>query len=167
MLAIAQVKSDVEIQAVRELLSEYTTWALTLDATSSQAPTFQGLDEELRTLPGVYTPPTGRLLLALHDGQPAGCVCLKGHDSTTCELKRLYVRPPFRTLGIGRQLVQMLVEEARQAGYSWIVLDSHISMRGAHSIYQTMGFRFVSAPADFPETLKPVVVFMECDLASS
>jgi GNAT superfamily N-acetyltransferase len=165
MLTIAQVKSDVQVVAVQELFREYTTWAFALAAGSDQAPTFQGLEEELATLPGIYIPPAGRLLLAMYGDEPAGCICLKGHDATTCELKRLYVRPKFRGLNIGWQLVNRLVEEARRSGYKRIVLDSHRSMKKAHALYEGVGFRRVSAPADFPEALKPVVVFMECDLS--
>lgn len=165
MVTISQVNSKTQIEAARELLREYTAWVFTLTADSDQAPTFQGLDKELETLPGIYTPPAGRLLLAMLEEQPAGCVCLNGHDSTTCELKRLYVRPIFRGLNIGQLLVQRLVEEARQSGYQRIVLDSHISMKKAHTIYQAVGFRLARIPDDFPETLKTVVVFMECDLS--
>jgi GNAT superfamily N-acetyltransferase len=167
MLTISQVNSEAEIVAVRELIREYTTWVFTLAADADKSPTFEGLDDELATLPGVYTPPAGRLLLAMQDGQPAGCVCLKGHDAITSELKRLYVRPTFRGQNIGQQLVKILVEEARQSGYQRIVLDSHISMKKAHAIYQEVGFRLVSAPDDFPENLKPIVVFMECDLSAN
>lgn len=167
MTTISQVKTEAQIEAVRELLREYTAWVFTLTAHSHQAPTFQGLDEELATLPGIYTPPAGRLLLAMQDDQPAGCVCLKGHDATTGELKRLYVRPAFRGLHLGQQLVKTLIEEARQSGYQRIVLDSHISMKKAHAIYQAAGFRLVRTPDDFPERLKPVVVFMACDLSAN
>jgi GNAT superfamily N-acetyltransferase len=164
MLTISQVNSEAEIVAVRELMREYATWAFTLVPGSNKAPAWEGFDQELATLPGVYAPPAGRLLLAMQDGQPAGCVCLKAHDATNSELKRLYVRPTFRGQNIGQQLVEMLIEEARQSGYQRIVLDSHISMKKAHAIYQEVGFRLVSAPDDFPENLKPIVVFMECDL---
>ena len=124
-------------------------------------PTFDGFEEELATLPGIYAPPTGRLLLAAVDGRPAGCVALKGHDGGTGELKRLYVRPTFRGQAIGQRLVRALIAEARAAGYRRLVLDSHISMTRAHEIYLAAGFRKVATPADFPETLKPIVVFME------
>lgn len=166
MLKISQVETEKQIIAARELFSEYIDWVFTLGFGHEQAPTFQGLDEELRTLPGVYTPPTGRLLLAAQDGKPAGCVCLKGHDATTCELKRLYVRPSFRGQNIGWQLVNLLVDEARQSGYQRIVLDSHIEMKKAHAIYQAVGFQRVETPDDFPHHLKPFVVFMECDLTT-
>ena len=165
MLTISQVNSEAEIVAVQELMREYAAWAFTLVPGSDQAPAWKGFDEELATLPGVYAPPGGRLLLAMQDGQPAGCVCLKGQDANTSELKRLYVRPTFRGQNIGQQLVKMLVEEARQSRYQRIVLDSHISMKKAHAIYQEVGFRLVSAPDGFPENLKPMVVFMECDLS--
>ena len=164
MLTISQANSEAEIAAIRELMREYATWAFSIVPGSDESPAWEGFDVELATLPDVYAPPAGRLLLAMQDGQPAGCVCLKGHDDTTSELKRLYVRPIFRGQNIGQQLVKMLVEEAHQSKYQRIVLDSHISMKKAHAIYLEVGFRLVSAPDDFPEELKPVVVFMECDL---
>ena len=164
IITIFQVKTETQITAVQELFREYTTWAFTLTDHSEQAPTFQGLEEELATLPGIYTPPAGRLLMAMYGEEPAGCICLKGHDATTCELKRLYVRPKFRGLNIGWQLVNRLVEEARQARYKRIVLDSHKSMKKAHALYQAVGFQRVDTPDNFPEALKPLVVFMECDM---
>ena len=166
MLTISQVNSQAEIAAVRELMREYAAWAFTLVPGSEKAPPWKGFDEELANLPGIYAPPAGRLLLAMQDGQAAGCVCLKAHDAATSELKRLYVRPTFRGQNIGLQLVKMLVEEARQARYQRIVLDSHSSMKKAHAIYQEVGFKLTSAPDDFPEDLKPIVVFMACDLSA-
>ena len=161
MLAISQVSTPSEIKSVQELLREYTAWAFTLTAGSDQAPTFHGLEQELATLPGIYAPPTGCLLLAMQDGQSAGCIALKGHDATTGELKRLYVRPAFRGRNIGRQLVAALIAEARNYGYRRLILDSHISMTKAHEIYMAAGFRKVNTPSDFPEALKPIAVFME------
>lgn len=167
MLTISQANSEAEIEAIRELMREYATWAFTIIPGSNESPAWEGFDAELATLPGVYAPPAGRLLLAMQDGQPAGCVCLKRHDNTTSELKRLYVRPTFRGQNIGQQLVKMLVEEARRSRYQRIVLDSHISMKKAHAVYQEVGFRLVSAPNNFPDELKSIVVFMECDLSAN
>jgi len=164
MLTILQVTTPVEIQAMQALLYEYTAWAFTLAADNDKAPTFHGLERELATLPGIYTPPSGRLLLALQDDQPAGCIALKGHDAITAELKRLYVRPRFRGAAIGQQLVDRLIAEARRSGYRRLVLDSHMSMTNAHAIYEAAGFHRVSAPPDFPEALRPIVVFMEMDI---
>ena len=144
------------------MLREYSTWAFTLQAGSDAAPTFEGLEQELETLPGIYAPLNGRRLLAMHDGQPAGCIALKPVDATTGELKRLYVRPAFRGHAIGSQLV--VIDAARTSGHRRMILDSHLSMTDAHAIYMDAGFRRVSAPLGFPEAFIPYVVFMDMQL---
>ena len=158
MLTISQVSAPSEIQGVQELLREYTAWVFTLHPDSEQA---RELEQELAALPGIYAPPTGCLLLAVQDGQPAGCIALKGHDATSGELKRLYVRPAFRGRKIGRQLVAALIEEARKLGYRRLFLDTHISMTKAHKLYTAAGFRKIDTPGDYPEAFRPVAVFME------
>lgn len=165
MATISQVSTAADIAEVQDLLREYTAWALSLTADLERPPTFEGLEEELATLPGIFVPPAGRLLLARHAGQSAGCIALKGHAAGTGELKRLYVRPAVRGLALGRQLVAAVVQAAREAGYQRLILDSHKSMTQAHALYQAAGFRFVSAPPGFPEAIKPLAVFMELALA--
>jgi GNAT superfamily N-acetyltransferase len=166
MLTITQATSDTQIAAVADLFHEYLSWvaALLQPDEFSTAPTFHAVETELATLPGIYAPPAGRLLLAEYAGQAAGCVCLKGSDTVTAELKRLYVRPAFRGQNIGQHLVQRLLVEAREAGYTRVVLDTHVSMKSAQAIYLAAGFRQSATPVDFPEQLKPLVVFMGCDL---
>lgn len=165
-VAIAQADTPAAIRDVRSLFREYTDWAFTLTATLDDVPpTFEGFEDELASLPGIYAPPAGRLLLATVDGRPAGCIALKPHDADTSELKRLYVSPAFRGRAIGERLVSALISGARAAGYRRIVLDSHMSMTSAHEIYRRAGFRTVDAPDDFPAVLKPIVVFMEMELA--
>lgn len=104
------------------------------------APEFQGFDEEVRSLPGLYAPPAGRLLLAIEDGLPAGTAALRPVDRTRCEAKRLYVRPEFRGRGIAKALLATLVEEARLAGYTEMLGDTLISMKDALRLYQEFGF---------------------------
>jgi carbonic anhydrase len=165
-VVISQADMPVAIRHVQSLFREYTDWSFTLTAgLAAVPPTFEGFQEELASLPGIYALPRGRLLLATVDGRPAGCIALKPHDGETAELKRLYVRPAFRGRAIGQRLVATLIAEARTTGYRRIVLDSHEAMTNAHEIYRQAGFRTVEAPADFPEVLKPIVVFMELDLA--
>lgn len=164
-VVISQVATPAEIRAIQGLFREYTDWAFTLTAGLDKAPpTFEGFEAELASLPGVYAPPAGRLLLATVGGAPAGCIALKPHHGVVAELKRLYVSPSFRGLAIGQSLVTTLIAEARAAGYREIVLDSHESMTKAHDLYISAGFRKVDPPADFPDSLKPIVVFMELDL---
>lgn len=160
---ITQVQSD-DLDSARELLAEYMAWTTTVEGDAHDAPTFRGHAEELASLPGIYVPPAGRLFLARVDGKLAGCVAIKPHNARVCELKRFYVRSEFRGKGVGAELAQRAVNEARAIGYEKMVLDSHVSMRSAQAIYRSLGFRLVDTPADFPERFKPVVVFMECDL---
>jgi ribosomal protein S18 acetylase RimI-like enzyme len=164
-IVVAQVTAPAEIRAVQQLFREYTDWAFTLTAGLDEAPpTFEGFEAELASLPGVFSPPAGRLLLATVDGRAAGCIALKPHHGDAAELKRLYVSPSSRGLALGERLVATLVAEARAAGYRRIVLDSHMSMTRAHDLYRAAGFHTVPVPEDFPASLKPIVVFMELDL---
>ena len=164
MLTIGHAATPAQIESVRELLREYTDWAFSSTEGSADAPTFEGLEDELATLPGEFGPPDGRLLLAMFDGQPAGCIALRRHDGLTGEVKRLYVRPGFRGHNVGGRLVASVIDAARTIGYHRLVLDSHHTMTSAHALYRGAGFRVVEAPADFPEHLKPIAVFMEMDL---
>lgn len=164
MLTISQVQSIKDIESVKNLIREFTRWAISLEKGSEDAPTFQNLDKELATLPGKYSPPTGTLLLAKKNRRAIGCIALIGLDQTTCELKRMYVIPEFRGFGIGRQLVQKLIEVAKELGFERMILDSHYTMVEAHSLYRSMGFVDVEPWPGFPEELRPLVVFMEKDL---
>jgi putative acetyltransferase len=103
---------------------------------------FQGFDEELSALPGMYAPPRGRLLLAIEEGAPAGCVGLHEWDGPAAEMKRLYVRPAFRGRGLGRTLTEAALAEARALGYRSVRLDTIPSvMQSAIAVYRELGFR--------------------------
>ena len=162
-IAIGHV-SEAQLREVRKLMREYLDWVYTL-AGSEGAPTFEGVEEELANLPHPFAPPTGRFLVATVDGQVAGFVGLKRIDDTTGELKRLYVSPRFRGLSLGNKLVGALLDGARSIGYGRVYLDSHQDMTPAHAVYRAAGFKDIPIPEDFPEGLRPHVVFMEALLA--
>lgn len=164
MLSIRQIETAHQIAAAKLLVRGYFEWFFALVPGSQTDPTFRGWEDELETIPGQFVPPAGRFLLAELDGQVAGCIVLKPVSTDTCELKRLFVHPSYRGKAVGQALVNAFLVEARASGYKHAVLDSHVSMTGAHAIYRQMGFSVVPAPESFPEELKGSVIFMRCKL---
>jgi GNAT superfamily N-acetyltransferase len=125
------------IAATREIFREY---AHSLDVDLC----FQNFEAELAELPGEYAAPVGTLVLALVDNALAGCGALRPIGDTdyanACEMKRLYVRPAFRGFGLGRVIVQALLDEAQQIGYSEVLLDTLDDMEAARGLYASLGF---------------------------
>src|SRR3954466_8961728 len=115
--AFQRAESPEQIAQTRELFLEYAN-------SLGFSLCFQNFDQELAALPGDYAPPNGRLLLATSNGDPAGCVALHKLESDICEMKRLYVRPRYRGKGLGRQLADKVIAEARQLGYKKLRLDT-------------------------------------------
>jgi ribosomal protein S18 acetylase RimI-like enzyme len=128
------------VEAVREIFVEYAR-SLPIDLC------FQNFDAELDGLPGEYRAPDGQLLLARVDGEVAACGAMRGlrdvDYANACEMKRLFVRPAFRRFGLGRALAQALLEEARRAGYSVMLLDTLDDMEAARGLYATLGFESI------------------------
>src|SRR5690349_16255664 len=118
MLEIIPAATSSQIATARELMLEYANW---LEFNLC----FQGFDEEMRTLPGKYAPPAGRLFLGLWEGQAAGVIALRPlNEPGLCEMKRLFVRKEFRGHSIGRLLAEHLIREAAAIGYSRMRLDT-------------------------------------------
>lgn len=140
MHLISTPKTPSDFTALRELLLEYAQ-SLEVDLC------FQGFEEELANLPGDYAPPRGTLLTVHIDGSLAGCCALRPLDNVdypnACEMKRLYVRQPFRGLGIGRFLAEASLDAARQTGYACVLLDTLSEMESARALYTDMGFEEV------------------------
>ena len=154
-MKIFQAFSGEQINDARALFREYEVW-LGLDLC------FQGFEEEMEGLPGKYSEPEGRLLLADVDGELAGCIAMRKLDDGVCEMKRLYVRDEFRGQRIGNSLVDRIIDEARSAGYAKMRLDTYPAKMGkAVKLYESHGFReiepYYSNPYDG-------VLFMEAEL---
>jgi putative acetyltransferase len=138
MYTIREAQTAIDIAHVRELFLEYQS-TLGVDLC------FQGFAEELAALPGHYARPAGRLLLASSESAVLGVVAMRPILDRDCEMKRLYVRASGRGGGLGRQLTQALIKEARLAGYRRVLLDTLPTMTEAQKIYRSMGF--VEIPA--------------------
>jgi len=144
-MAISEIRiasSPDHIALARSLIAEYGHSIADVAACSLE---HQNFNRELETLPGAYAPPRGRLLLAFHNSEPAGCIALRPLDALgphVCEMKRLYVRPAFRNSGLGRLLVTRLLDEACAAGYTLMKLDTDTDAKFASAIalYRALGF---------------------------
>lgn len=113
---------------------------------------FQGFEAELAGLPGLYAPPRGELFLARSgEGQPIGCAALRPVElEGACEMKRLYVAPQGRGLGLGKALMQAVIEAATRIGYRQMRLDTLPSMTVAQAMYRGAGFREIAPYYDTP-----------------
>lgn len=105
---------------------------------------FLGFEQEVQQLAQVYAPPHGAVFLATVGGVAAGCVAYRPLPDTdhinACEMKRLYVAPAFRGLGLGHQLVYAVMDSARISGYSCVLLDTLSEMEAARALYEEIGF---------------------------
>jgi ribosomal protein S18 acetylase RimI-like enzyme len=130
--------SPALLEATRVIFREYAT-QLGIDLC------FQNFDEELAALPGDYAAPHGCLVLAMLDGEVAGCCALRPLDAVdypnASEMKRLYVRQAHRRSGLGRQLAEAILDAARVAGYRSVLLDTLSDMEAARALYEDLGFR--------------------------
>jgi ribosomal protein S18 acetylase RimI-like enzyme len=113
---------------------------------------YQDFAAELAGLPGKYAPPKGALLIArAPDGAPLGCVALRPlPDPGASEMKRLYVAPAARGLGLGRALAEAITAEAARLGYREIRLDTLPTMASAIGLYETLGFSRTAPYYDTP-----------------
>ncbi|MDI9239724.1 GNAT family N-acetyltransferase [Lysobacter sp. LF1] len=133
VIALQQVETTVHVDIARELFREYAH-AIGTDLE------YQGFSSELDALPSPYVPPNGALLIARVDGDVAGCVAMRPLGAGIGEMKRLYVRPAFRAYGLGRRLVEAVIDAARRAGCSELRLDTLATMTAAQALYERLGF---------------------------
>lgn len=156
-ILIAPANGAAEMAIVRDLFREYQA-SLDVDLC------FQGFAEELATLPGGYAPPDGGLWLARVDGAIAGVVGLRPIEPGVAEMKRLWVRPAYRGLGLGRRLAERAVDAGRATGYRRMCLDTLGHMAAARHLYEALGFYEIPAYYDNP---LDDVRYLELDLTKA
>jgi len=167
-IKIIDATNEEQLDHVRNLIKAFVKWHLKrhledIDFTNGYFdPRY--LEKELASLPGKYSIPAGRLLLAFYNDQPAGCVALKKIDDQSCEMKRMFVYPEFHGKGIGYALAKAIIDEAKKIGYSAMKLDTSIRQIEAQKLYQGVGFKNTKAYYELPEKLKNWLVFMELKL---
>lgn len=149
---IAPVRTAADLAATAELFAAYAA-SLPVDLD------YQDFGGELAALPGQYAPPAGELFLARDDGRaPLGCVGLRPlADEGCCEMKRLFLLPAARGLGLGRALTEAVVDQARRQGYRQLRLDTLPTMTTAIALYERQGFERI---APYYAPTPPGTVFM-------
>ena len=151
-----------DIAEVRLLFQEYFDFMLREQGIDMG---YQGFQAELAGLPGAYAPPQGCLLLARVEDQAAGCIALRLIGEGIAELKRMYVRPQFRSMGIGRALCERLIQEARQRGYRFLRLDTADTLLEAQRLYLSLGFQVTEPYNVVPPELVKRAIYMEMKLS--
>jgi GNAT superfamily N-acetyltransferase len=137
-VVLVQPQSEADWSDARTLVQEY---ADTLGVDLS----FQDFANELRQLSAEYAPPLGAFFLATEGAERLGCVGLRQFSEGVAEIKRLYIRPAARGRGLGRTLAQAAVAAGQRLGYRRLLLDTLPSMREAHALYASLGFKPVEA----------------------
>lgn len=133
-IEIMAARLPQDLPAVRGLFREYAE-SLNIDLS------FQDFEAELSALPGKYAAPAGRILLAWNGPEPVGCVALRPIGGKACEMKRLYVKPSMRGTRLGNRLAARICQEAQNAGYERICLDTLPTMSAAVRLYTSLGFK--------------------------
>lgn len=134
---ITQAAAPSEIAEITRLFNAYAA-SLSFDLC------FQDFAGELAGLPGKYAPPQGTLLLARDlNGHAIGCVAMRPLGDGIAEMKRLYVAPEGRGLGVGRALAAAAITAARSAGHREMRLDTLPEMPAAQALYRSFGFAVI------------------------
>jgi GNAT superfamily N-acetyltransferase len=121
----------------------------------------QSLASELEDLPLKYNPPKGRAFLAREDGVVCGCGAYRWIGEATVEMKRLFIPEAFAGKGLGRALCEALIQSAVDDRCSLMRLDTAHLFHEAIALYESLGFRRCAPYNDYPQKLKPYIVFME------
>ena len=144
-ISIIEAVEPQDVAAVERLLRDYLLWMrrryrdhLDMIDAYFDEPEWES---ELAGLPGHYGAPFGAIVLALVDGMPAGCVMLRGIGENVSEMKRLFVRPAFRNLGLAKRMIERVMQLSCKRGYAHMRFETGALQTEAEQLYRTMGFR--------------------------
>lgn len=168
--SVSEARTPSEFEAAAELMREFVSWQHIrhtdnrerIDAYFNP----EGFEDELARLPEPFVRPGGTLLIAKVRGHIAGCIALKDLGDRVCEMKRLYLKPEYHGLGLGRLLVSRLIEEASAMGYTSMRLETGPLQFEAQGLYAAFGFRRIPPYRDLPDCLRDWVLCMERSLAT-
>ena len=161
MPKIFPVETSEDIEIVKELLEEYITSWFEFDEPVHEKEVEKARGQ-MEDLLNHFGPPDGCLLVAKYKKESAGCVALRKLSDNTCEMKRLYVKPEFRGLKIGRELAERVIEQARRIGYERMRIHTITALERANRLYKSLGFTEID-PYEY--TPREDAVFMELKLA--
>lgn len=150
-----------DINNIKTLFDEYTRLLVDADSNFQDYLNLQHYDGEIENLNTKYGLPHGRLYIAYHNKQAAGCIALRRINESDCEMKRLYVKPEYRGSGIAKKLVNLIINDAKSIGYQCMLLDTLPNLKGAIKLYEDVGFYRIP-----PYNNSPIddTVFMKLDL---
>jgi GNAT superfamily N-acetyltransferase len=169
MIEIRDAELPADIDDVERLWLEYLHWGNEeLESRHGfRLPVDEAVERDLATI-DKFEPPDGRLLLAVAGGVAIGTAAMRRIGPDTAEIKRMWVDPSRRRTGIGRAMLDLLIEAASNAGYSRLVLDSPDFMTAAHGLYRSRGFadREPYPESEIPREYQSHWIFMELRLGA-
>jgi ribosomal protein S18 acetylase RimI-like enzyme len=165
-VTVRPAQDQVDLDHARRLVGLFIAWLKQLYPTDHAGVDsyFAAIQPELAALPGEYSPPDGRLLLAEVGGNVVGMVAMRSLGAGTCEMKRMFVDTALHGMGVGRSLAEALIVEARRAGYDRMRLDTSHGQVAAIRLYRSLGFQEIEPYYDAPPEVRDSLTFMELPL---
>lgn len=169
-IALMEARTDAQFLQYAELLEDYFIWLRSryhdMQWLIDQVATAQSLEQELNGLALKYSLPTGMAFLVTVDGVLAGGGAWRRQADGSCEMKRVFLRDGFKGLGLGRQLCEVLMQTARDTGYTMMRLDTGKRLTEALALYRKLGFTSCPPYQDYPENIIRELEFMQVNLCS-
>lgn len=169
VVEIRDAKLPNDVNTIRQLWIDYLTWGndnmQLLYGVHPHHPREQ-VEQDIKLIEK-FLPPNGRLVLAFIDNNACGIGCLKSINNEIGEIKRMYVNPYFRKIGLGRAILQSLINAAKEIGYKKVRLDSPKFMEAAHTLYRIFGFKDIPVypEVEIPEEFGQYLLFMELEIS--